>query len=90
MKWQVYLDDGGEFRFRLVARNGEKTLPPEGHTRRSDAARALRRIEQEIAKQGTLPIEYLDPDENGESPEIEDGRVGGEDPAAEPTKPPSA
>lgn len=43
----VFVDTAGEYRFRVVAANGETVSTSEGYTRRVDAvrgARALRRI----------------------------------------------
>jgi len=39
---EVYQDEAGEWRWRVVAENGEIVIPPEGHTRKIDAERAAR------------------------------------------------
>lgn len=39
-KVEIYEDEGGEYRWRRVAVNGEGIIPPESHPRREDAKRA--------------------------------------------------
>jgi uncharacterized protein YegP (UPF0339 family) len=48
-KVTVYVDDAGEFRWRLVARNGKILTGGEGHTRRRDAWRAFRTAQADMA-----------------------------------------
>lgn len=47
MTWELYEDAAGEWRWRLVARNGRIVADSgEGYTRRRDCHRAIDRIEQ--------------------------------------------
>lgn len=49
MKFEVYQDEAGEWRWRLVAANGEKVADSgEGYTRERDARRAIARIRGEV------------------------------------------
>jgi uncharacterized protein YegP (UPF0339 family) len=49
MKWELYEDAGGDWRWRLVAQNGLVMADSgEGYTRRRDCHRAIDRIEQEM------------------------------------------
>jgi uncharacterized protein YegP (UPF0339 family) len=41
-KLEVYPDEVGEYRWRLIGGNGEGVIPPEGHTTPHDAERAMR------------------------------------------------
>jgi len=45
MKFQVYQDHAGEWRWRLVARNGNTIADcAEGYTRKANCLRSLRRV----------------------------------------------
>jgi len=46
----AYQDEADEWRIRITAANGEVIFPPESHTSRSDAERALARIGDSIAR----------------------------------------
>ena len=45
-----YQDEADKWRIRIKARNGEVIFPPESHSSRSDAERALTRIGESIAR----------------------------------------
>lgn len=38
---EFYMDEAGEYRWRVRDGNGEIVIPPEGHTREDDARRAF-------------------------------------------------
>lgn len=48
MKFVVFEDHLGEWRFRLVAGNGEPMAASEGYTRKADAIRAAKRLKSEV------------------------------------------
>lgn len=58
-KFQVYENEVGEWRWRLLASNGEKVLPPEAHTREADAIRAIDDAETAWADARLNSIEVL-------------------------------
>jgi len=45
-RFEVFPDNAGEWRFRLVAGNGEIVATSEGYTTPSNAQRAIRRIQE--------------------------------------------
>lgn len=45
-RFEVYQDEAGEFRWRLVAANGEIVASGEGHTRLEDAERAIETVRE--------------------------------------------
>ena len=45
-KFVVYQDAAGEYRWRLVAGNGEKVAASEGYTRKYSAERSARRVRE--------------------------------------------
>lgn len=45
-----YQDEADKWRIRITAANGEVIFPPESHTSRSDAERALERIGDSISR----------------------------------------
>lgn len=47
-KWEIFSDKAGEWRWRLVAGNGETVATSESYTRRADADRAIDTIEEMI------------------------------------------
>ena len=50
MKFEVYADRSGEFRWRLRARNGElMAVSEEGFTRKNSCLNSVKRIQQEAA-----------------------------------------
>lgn len=55
-RFEVYQDAAGEYRWRLVAGNGEVVASGEGHTRREDAERAVETV-RELAAVATLERE---------------------------------
>ena len=40
-RYEVFEDDAGEWRWRLIAGNGEVVAQSEGYTRKEDAARGI-------------------------------------------------
>ena len=44
MKFKVYEDVAGQYRWKLIAGNGEVIAQGEGYTRRRDAKRAVRAL----------------------------------------------
>lgn len=59
-KWriEVYKGAGDQpHRFRVVAGNGEITLPPEGHPRQAGALRAAKRLKEGIASAEIVVVE---------------------------------
>lgn len=47
-KFEVYEDVGGEWRWRLVAKNGRVLAQGESHTRKPDAERATRTVQEAV------------------------------------------
>lgn len=45
-RFEIYEDDAGEHRWRLVAGNGEIVATGEGHTRWEDAERAIETVRE--------------------------------------------
>ena len=43
-KFQVYLDKAGEYRFRLLARNGQNIAASEGYTRRTSCMNGIESV----------------------------------------------
>lgn len=52
-KFVIYEDAGGQFRWRLVAGNGEKVAASEAYTRHSTAVNSAYRV-KEIANEATV------------------------------------
>ena len=52
MRFQVWRDAAGEWRFRLVAANGEIVAQGESYTRRVDAIRAVAMLKREVRHAG--------------------------------------
>jgi uncharacterized protein YegP (UPF0339 family) len=62
-KFHVYPDKAGQFRWRLVARNGRIIADSgEGYTRRDDAHRAISKMRYAAAQAGVLDV--VDDDRN--------------------------
>ena len=45
-KFQIYEDVAGQFRWRLIAGNGEKVAASEAYTERYNALRSARRVKE--------------------------------------------
>ncbi|MBE6470693.1 MAG: DUF1508 domain-containing protein [Coriobacteriaceae bacterium] len=48
-KFQVYLDKAGEFRFRLLAKNGQNICHGEGYTRRQGCMNGIESVRKNAA-----------------------------------------
>jgi hypothetical protein len=48
VKFEVYLDTSGKWRWRLIGANGEIVAQGEGYTRKADAYRAVGRLKTEV------------------------------------------
>ena len=46
MKWEVYKDKAGEYRWRLVAANGEIVAASEGYKNKKDAIETINTIKE--------------------------------------------
>ena len=53
MKWEVYKDRAGEYRWRLVAANGEIVAASEGYKNKKDAIETINII-KEFASKATI------------------------------------
>jgi uncharacterized protein YegP (UPF0339 family) len=54
---EVYEDEGGEYRWGLVGRNGQiMDTPGEGYTRRSDAKRAFHRVREAMIEAEIIDV----------------------------------
>lgn len=49
MKFEIYKDKGGEFRFRIVATNGNVLASSEGYSAKASAQGAVDRIKSDAA-----------------------------------------
>lgn len=49
MKFTIYKDKGGEFRFRIVATNGNVLAASEGYAAKASAIKAIERIKSDAA-----------------------------------------
>ncbi len=49
MKFQIYKDKGGQFRFRIVATNGNILASSEGYKAKASAKNAIERIKSDAA-----------------------------------------
>ncbi len=49
MKFTIYRDKAGEFRFRLVATNGNVLAASEGYKAKASALKAIERIKSDAA-----------------------------------------
>lgn len=49
MKFEIWKDKAGEFRFRLVATNGNVLASSEGYTTKANAQGAIARIQSDAA-----------------------------------------
>lgn len=49
MKFTIYKDKAGEFRFRIVATNGNILASSEGYTAKASAVNAIERIKSDAA-----------------------------------------
>ena len=49
MKFQIYKDKGGQFRFRIVATNGNILAASEGYKAKASAKSAIERIKSDAA-----------------------------------------
>ena len=45
-KWEIYLDKAGEYRFRLLASNGENLLASEGYTSKANAKNGIESVKK--------------------------------------------
>lgn len=59
---EIFPDLEGDYRWRLLAGNGETVLPPEGHRDVTDAHRALTRAAELLALAILGPVDVLDSD----------------------------
>lgn len=50
MKFTVYRDKAGEFRFRIVATNGNVLASSEGYSAKASAMKAIDRIKSDAAE----------------------------------------
>ena len=50
MKFTIYKDKAGEFRFRIVATNGNVMASSEGYSAKASAKNAIERIKSDAAK----------------------------------------
>lgn len=50
MKFEIYKDKAGEFRFRIVATNGNILASSEGYSAKASAKNAIERIKSDAAK----------------------------------------
>ena len=58
MRFEIYKDRAGEYRWRLRARNGElMAVSEEGFTRKSSCLNSVRRIQEDAA---SADVEELD------------------------------
>lgn len=48
-KFEIYLDNKGEYRFRLKARNGEPILASEGYTAKSGCKNGIESVRKNVA-----------------------------------------
>ena len=49
MRFEIYKDKGGEFRFRIVATNGNVLASSEGYSAKTSAQAAIDRIKADAA-----------------------------------------
>ncbi|WP_421735758.1 YegP family protein [Cellulomonas sp.] len=54
MKFEIYKDKGGEFRFRIVATNGNVLAASEGYSAKASAQNAIDRIKSDAAGADTV------------------------------------
>ena len=56
MKFEIYKDKAGEFRFRIRATNGNMLVASEGYTEKRSAQGAIDRIKSDAAAAETLDL----------------------------------
>ena len=56
-KFEVYMDNAGEFRFRLKARNGENILSGEGYTAKAGCLKGIDSIRRNAPEADVVVIE---------------------------------
>ena len=56
MKFEIYKDKAGEFRFRIRATNGNILVASEGYTEKRSAQGAIDRIKSDAAAAETLDL----------------------------------
>ena len=49
MKFQIYKDKAGEFRFRIIATNGNVLAASEGYKAKASAIKAIERIKSDAS-----------------------------------------
>ena len=54
MRFEIYKDKAGEFRFRIVATNGNVLASSEGYSAKASAATAIERIKSDAAGAATV------------------------------------
>ncbi|WP_421742557.1 YegP family protein [Cellulomonas sp.] len=54
MKFEIYKDKAGEFRFRIVATNGNVLAASEGYSAKASAKTAIERIKSDAAGADTV------------------------------------
>jgi hypothetical protein len=57
MKWEVYKDKAGEYRWRLVAANGEIVAASEGYKNKKDAIETINIIKEFARKADVEEVE---------------------------------
>jgi len=58
-KWEIYLDKGGQYRFRLYATNGSCVLHSQGYTQKSTCKKGIESVIR-TAKNAQIDKSYLD------------------------------
>lgn len=56
-RFEVFQDDAGEWRWRLVAANGEPLATSEGYTQKGDAIRGVSDLRHAVAESATQVYE---------------------------------
>jgi len=54
VRFEIYKDKAGEFRFRIVATNGNVLASSEGYSAKASAATAIERIKSDAAGAATV------------------------------------
>lgn len=58
MKFQIYIDEVGEFRWRLIARNGNIIAESgEGYKKKADLKRSIKSIQEKVSVAKTEDLE---------------------------------
>ena len=58
-KWEIYIDKGGQFRWRLLATNGNCILHSQGYTQKSTCKKGIESVIR-TAKSAQIDKSYLD------------------------------